>query len=517
MTMKKKGLHVNSALMVNVKVTEKTIYGARHIVVEGAGSIVADSVMNDIYYPLEEVQKLANSTVGDIHAPSAHPKDDDGNFISATSTRAAHQNYVGAISTNYRMSEGGDVLLRDIAIDPEVAARTPDGLLILDRIRNKMDTDTSTGLLMQIEASPGIGKDGEPYNYIARNMTLDHDAILLNEAGAAQSAEGVGMFANSAEDTFSIDEFAVNQSAPAMRLPLAPNGYEWNEMRAIENIKQYTGSTEKPSANYRKFFMEFNQEAVDEFESYTMPFADIINGVPHAVFNAIAGSSHPVANAYAEKFSNESDDSGFLNKVANAVKHYFAREGKNEYNNHQGNSPSLINNQSGERPMLDRKATIAMLEGAGIKVNADISETDLKAELKKAIGGEGDLTANRMGDNMGKKPNMDDKKKKDMEMMNGDFGKMDQRMNMIEDGQSAMMGRLDEIMKQFKYDTNAKKEQLAKQVANLDIGLTEEAAKTMEVNALEGIVAKNAGTVQYGAAGLSVNAKSPLADMEAPE
>lgn len=514
MTLKKKGLHVNSALMVNVNVTEKTIYGANHIVIEGAGSIVADSVMNDIYYPLEEVVKLANATVGDIHAPSAHPKDEDGNFISATSTRAAHQNYVGAISTNYRMK--GDILVRDIAIDPEVANRTPQGQAILERIRNKKDTDTSTGLLMQVEKKPGIGKDGEPYNFIARNMTLDHDAILLNEAGAAQSAEGVGMFANSKDDTFSIDEFALNQSAPAMRLPLAPKNYEWNELRAIENIKQFTGSIDKPSANYRKFFMEFNQEAVDDFASYTMPFADIINGIPHAVFNAMAGKSHPVANQYSEKFSCNKSDDGLINKVVNAVKGCFAQKGESEYNNAQGNNPAFVTNKQDKDLVMGREQIIAILEGKGISVNSEISDADLAAALTKAIGGKDDLTANRMGDY--NKGDMEDKKKKDMEMANGDFGKMRSEMNEIKDGMGEMAKRLTDIQKQFAYGTNQKRDELAKQVGNMDIGITEETAKTMEVNVLESIVAKNSGVVAFNGSGqFQVNASSPLAGMEAPE
>ena len=203
MKFKRKGLHLNSNLLANAVITNKSIYGADHIVVEGAGSIIADTVMNGIYYPRDEVEKLAANTTGDIHAPSGHPVDTAGNFISAGNPQAVHQNYVGAISTNYRMN--GDRLVRDIAINPEIANQSVDGKEIIRRINAGEDTDTSTGLLLQLEEIKGIGNDGEPYDFIARNMELDHDALLLRERGAATRLQGVGMFANQLGDDFSID------------------------------------------------------------------------------------------------------------------------------------------------------------------------------------------------------------------------------------------------------------------------------------------------------------------------
>ena len=72
----------------------------------------------------------------------------------------------------------GDLLVCDIAIDPEVASRTEKGQRVLDRIEAGEDIDMSTGLVLYVEEAEGYGKDGEPYQYIASNMTLDHFAIL---------------------------------------------------------------------------------------------------------------------------------------------------------------------------------------------------------------------------------------------------------------------------------------------------------------------------------------------------
>lgn len=318
--LKRKALHLNSSLTTNTVITNKSIYGANHIVVEGAGSIICDTVMNDIYYMKEEVVALANRTNGDIHAPSGHPMDEKGNFISAGHPMATQQNFIGGISNNYRIKD--DRLVRDIAINPEIANRSDDGKEIIRRIDNKEDSDTSTGLLLSLEEKSGIGNDGEPYKWIARNMELDHDAILLRERGAATSLQGVGMFANSKGDEFGVDEYTINSSMPAMNLPLAPSDHVWNESKALSRIKDFTNSTDKPSSNFRRFFLNFDQSNVDSFDSYTGLFADIIDGVPHAVKSPIESA---VNNDNAEKYNQRfASNSSFKNSLSDRLNRLFA-------------------------------------------------------------------------------------------------------------------------------------------------------------------------------------------------
>ncbi len=319
--LKQKGLHLNSSLTANAIITNKEIYGADHIVIEGAGSIIADTVMNDIFYPKSEVIALANRTKSDLHAPSGHPVDEDGNFISASHPMATQQNFIGGISNNYRMN--GDRLVRDIAINPEIANRFDDGKEIIRRIKEKEDTDTSTGLLLQLEEKSGIGNDGEPYKFIARNMELDHDAILLRERGAATSLQGVGMFANSKGDEFKVDEYTINASLPAMNLPLASSDHVWNESQALSRIKAFTNSEDKPSSNFRRFFLNFDQSNVDSFDSYTNLFADVIDGVPHAVKSPIeAATNSTSAQAYNKRFAGNKD--GVFSKAWNVIKSFIS-------------------------------------------------------------------------------------------------------------------------------------------------------------------------------------------------
>lgn len=376
MKLKRKGLHLNSSLTSNAVITNKSIYGANHIVIEGAGSIVADTVMNGIFYPRDEVEALANRTTGDIHAPSSHPVDTSGNFISAGNPQAVHQNYIGAISTNYRMN--GDRLVRDIAIDPEVANRSADGKEIIRRIEANEDTDTSTGLLLQLEEKSGVGNDGESFEFIARNMELDHDAILLRERGAATTLQGVGVFANQSGDDFSIDEVTINDSMIAGNLPLAPSDHVWNESAAIERIKEFTNSKDKPSSNFRRFFLNFDRKRVDEFEAYTNAFADIINGVPHAVKQPLQqATNNESAKTYLVRFTNN-------NSIIDKFKGLLAWAKNSGYN--EAEKQTFTNNGDS---IMDRNNKIALLAGKGISVNADISDDDLEA-LTEAINKKAD-------------------------------------------------------------------------------------------------------------------------------
>ena len=66
----------------------------------------------------------------------------------------------------------------------------------------------STGLWLEADMADGecYGADGEPYSWVAKNMALDHTALLPHQEGAASSIEGVGLHANrSMRDGESVD------------------------------------------------------------------------------------------------------------------------------------------------------------------------------------------------------------------------------------------------------------------------------------------------------------------------
>lgn len=75
--------------------------------------------------------------------------------------------------------------------------------------------------------------------------------------------------------------------SPNKNLPFASRETEWDAAAAIDRIREFTGSSEEPSARYKRYFMFYDEENADKFGAYKLPFADIIDGEPHIVPRAI--------------------------------------------------------------------------------------------------------------------------------------------------------------------------------------------------------------------------------------
>lgn len=75
-------------------------------------------------------------------------------------------------------------------------------------------------------------------------------------------------------------------------LAIAPTDRVWSSSEARGRVRTATGSTEAPSASYRKNFMWFDSSAPEDFGSYKLPFVDIVNGtrmaIPRAINNVAA-------------------------------------------------------------------------------------------------------------------------------------------------------------------------------------------------------------------------------------
>lgn len=152
-----------------------------------------------------------------------------------------------------------------------------------------------------------------------------------------------------------------------------------------------------------------------------------------------------------------------------------------------------VTNNNGDSTMLDRKQVIALLASKNISVNADISDTDLEAKLTEAINAKADPAPNVKADDQPKGLT-------------------------IEDVKLAMNDLIKPLQDQLTANADKEQSELAGQVVKLDIGIDEEAAKAMSVNALNSVLAKN-GKPAFNAGGrpiLQQNADNGL-DNELPE
>lgn len=449
--MRKRLLQTRNSITINKDmVSRQNIRNKEHIIVTGVTHMISNTTMNGIFYPESEVKALAaNIGTSRVTMPASHPTGENGEFISASDPWALTSNFIGAYAFNFSIR--GDRLISDVAIDPLFASTSDDGKAILNAIETGSPVDISTGFYLNVEEKEGFGSDGEPFDMIASNLNIDHSAFLPNEDGAKSKLEGVGLHTNSASlDGVTIDTdvalLQTNASTPAMKLPLATDNHVWNESIALSNIKAYTNSSDGPSTSFRKFFLNFDQDKVDDFDSYHNLFADVINGVPHAVKQPIANASdNEHAKVYANRFSEVATNSkdGFVKRVLNkvfsimqsnelshedthnkiykklnegrsdSVSSFWPMEVFDDYFVYRGDNDKLYRQSYssvddeitfiGERSeverivefkpiinsgdsKMDRKDIIALLVNKGVSIKEDISDDELKAALNKALG-----------------------------------------------------------------------------------------------------------------------------------
>lgn len=183
-------IRVNMRAKVNnSQIRRERAANGRQVLIVPSATLPDNVVMNRVLYPADEIAKSYKS-LEDSPAPLGHPQI-DGQLINANSPAAINGFWIGAHNANVRR-EGGRVLL-DKVIDLEVAERTAEGQRVVDAVNSGQPIHTSTGLTLDLEPAPAGTAE---YDWVGRNMKFDHDAILLDEPGAATPDQGVGMLVN---------------------------------------------------------------------------------------------------------------------------------------------------------------------------------------------------------------------------------------------------------------------------------------------------------------------------------
>ena len=182
-------IRVNLACAVNrADIRREERNGREHIVVPSF-TLPENVIMNGGLYPAEEIDRSYSALEGTF-APLGHPQL-DGQFVSAKLPEAINAYHVGAFNRN--VEKRGRRIAVEKWIDVEVAQQTEKGRKLLAAIEAGEPIHTSTGVFLYKEPAP---ENAQGYDWIARNMQFDHDAILLGEIGAATPEQGVGMMVN---------------------------------------------------------------------------------------------------------------------------------------------------------------------------------------------------------------------------------------------------------------------------------------------------------------------------------
>lgn len=200
--------------------------GKRHLVIPSY-TLPDGVVMNGGLYPKDEIDRAWPTLTGTL-APIGHPVNNTGEWLPAVHPDALHNFHGGA--WNKVVKRDGHRVYAEKWVDIDYALNTESGKRLLQAVRYNSETGTvegptapihtSTGLLLQQEPAP----QGAPFEWVARNMRLDHDAILLDEPGAATPEQGVGLMVNCSQavhvqnlsdDTYQAREQALGQAITA--------------------------------------------------------------------------------------------------------------------------------------------------------------------------------------------------------------------------------------------------------------------------------------------------------------
>ena len=231
-------LRANISTAVNAKKIRREKRDGRDYIVVPSATLPDDVVMNGILYPADEIA-AGFPSLEKSPAPFGHPTV-NGAFVSARDPRGINAAWVGAWNENVRQEKHGNGkrVLLDKVIDVEVAGQSPNGKRLLEAIAN-LEADakakpihTSTGVYFRGETVNGQAA----YNKIARSLVFDHDAILLDEAGAAKPEQGVGIMVNKARDQDGNEIDAVNST-----LEDAERQLDWavdDVVRAVDRIER---------------------------------------------------------------------------------------------------------------------------------------------------------------------------------------------------------------------------------------------------------------------------------------
>lgn len=189
---------INLVTQVNsASIRKETINGREHWIVPSY-TLPSDVVMNGGLYPASEIDAHYLKLEGKL-APLGHPQV-NGKFVSASSIEGINVGHIGAANQNVK--KVGNRVYSEKRIDIEVCCRTEGGRRLHERLEAIANGESvepiHTSVALMLEKIPNEDKT-KPYDWVARIHDIDHDAILLDEQGAATPEQGVGLMVNTAD------------------------------------------------------------------------------------------------------------------------------------------------------------------------------------------------------------------------------------------------------------------------------------------------------------------------------
>jgi hypothetical protein len=370
-------VRVNVRSVANVKAVRKEKRNGRDVLVVPSATLPDDVVMNGIRYPADEISKSYKG-LNRTPAPLGHPTV-NGQFVSASDPEGINAGYIGAWNENARQVKGR--VLLDKVIDIEVASRSEGGKAVLAAINAGDPIHTSTGLLCELD--PVKGEEGIRAN--AKNIYWDHDAILLNEEGAATPDQGVGMLVNGKQIEVInsvIDDAERELDWAGMRLLEAADRLEratvWERMKAA--IMGALPTERETAQNAKEHDMtEAEKQQLADLSAKVNTLSETVGklDIASAVTAAVNAAVKPLTDNLAEMQANAKakDDAELAGHVAAIVKANILDE---------ESAKDLTLNAARKLAEKAKPGKAAGLNGAPLTTNADdeFAGVDLNAAME---------------------------------------------------------------------------------------------------------------------------------------
>ena len=323
-----------SSLVVNSDIRTETIEGVEFTVIPSR-TLPKDVVMNSILYSEEEVE-AAISTLDMSPVTIGHPVV-NGKFAPASDpiSQAAY-GILGAHNRVKGKTDDGRWVVEKL-IPTEQLQNTERGKKLAEAIKHKRPIHTSTGVYLTKEPEIGVNAMGQEYTSRAKIDRFDHDAILLNERGAATPEQGVGIFVNAkgeSEETevmyvnlSSGDDFSMSSNGMRLKIQEAAQKQfadddEWlyvedfNETKAIICHKQKQFAVEYKMVGDD---IEFVGE-LKKVESAGFKFTEVIGRIVDKMISVVKSEpSDGSQTVNSNREGNEVDETKVQEMIANAL------------------------------------------------------------------------------------------------------------------------------------------------------------------------------------------------------
>lgn len=190
-------IQVNITTRVNSQSIRRETYNGRDHLVLPSYTLPANVVMNGGLYSASEIDAHYKGLEGTL-APLGHPQV-NGQFVSAFSPEGINAGHIGAWNRNVKKS--GNRIYLEKWLDVSKAEESEGGRELLERVAAIERGDDVPPIHTSIAAfldqlEPNEEQRATGVEWVAKIHSMDHDAILLHEVGAATPEQGVGMMVN---------------------------------------------------------------------------------------------------------------------------------------------------------------------------------------------------------------------------------------------------------------------------------------------------------------------------------